>query len=66
MPKQEDKNSIDLLPTPTLSQLEYALEERQLKDRRKMSIPIDFEDRRKRARRVTDNIVSAQPLVSTG
>lgn len=51
MPKQEDKISIEPFPAPTLSQLEYVLEERQNKDRRKNSEPIAFEERRKRQRR---------------
>jgi len=53
MPKKEDKISIELFPAPTLSQLEYILEERQNRDRRKNSKPIDFKERRKRQRRET-------------
>jgi len=55
MPKKEVKNSIGVFPAPTLSQLEFILEERQKKDRRKKSLAIDFEERRKRQRRVTKN-----------
>ncbi len=51
MQKKEEKISIEPFPAPTLSQLEYILEERQIKDRRKISIAIEFEERRKRQRR---------------
>ncbi len=52
MPKKRDKNFIGVFPAATLSQLEYVLEERQNKDRRKNDTAIDFQDRRKRQRRV--------------
>jgi len=51
--KKEGKNAIGVFPAPTLSQLEEILDERQVKDRRKKSTNIDFEDRRKRQRRGT-------------
>ncbi len=54
MPKQEEKISIEPFPAPTLAQLEYALEERQNRDRRINSEPIDFKERRKRQRRATN------------
>jgi len=52
MQKKEEKHlSIGVFPAPTISQLEEVLDERQLKDRRQKSNPIDFEERRKRQRR---------------
>ncbi len=43
-----------VFPAPTLSQLEEALEERQLPDRRKHKKPIKFTERRKVIRRQAD------------
>lgn len=45
---------IGVFPAVTLTQLEEALEERQLLDRRKLQKPIDFTDRRRVVRRVSD------------
>jgi len=52
MQKPQKKKALGVFPSPTISQLEYLLEERQNPDRRKRSIAIDFEDRRKYQRRV--------------
>jgi len=53
MSKHENKHTVGVFPAATISQLEHSLEERQNKDRRQSSRPIDFEERRKRQRRVT-------------
>jgi len=70
MQKKEEKNIIGVFPAPTLSQLEYILDERQNLDRRKQSISIDFEDRRKFQRREADReealILSTPLAVSSG